>query len=242
MLSAVETQTNSIKLTTKKNHKMKKKFLLCLLPILFFSCKTAVHLPSVEKINASFGQENMEFIGFKNVERTHFLIKDFGVELERRHIAVNRQNFYMGVYSLQELEVYKPTMRYISFIDVEKLEYTHDDNVSYRPGLSLGGWMVAAFTCFTLFPVYIPMICAASPNETELTLNAEMKLYVYDTQKKEIVLTIPMSLEDSRIYEGQYMHKDTDMAGINDHYRTKLYNLLLVNFSKAYDFVKNINE
>ena len=80
------------------------------------SCSTALQgVQPVTRTQSHFGRENMEFIGFKNMKRGDVLLKDFGAELERRHIAVNRQKFYMGVYSLQELEIYKSSMRYIKF-------------------------------------------------------------------------------------------------------------------------------
>ena len=138
---------------------------IAVIAMAFASCSTPLKVAEVKPVmEKPYEKENMEFIGFKNANRNQALIKDFGAELERRHIALNRQDFYMGVYSLQELETYKSTMRYISFVDISRLRNVWNDNVYDKDGLELGGWIIAGVTCFTLFPVYIPMICASHKN------------------------------------------------------------------------------
>ena len=151
-----------------KNYKFLS--LLLVLCLALSRCMTALNVPLVQQKSQSFGKEKFEFIGFKNLPTKNKVLNDFGVELERAHIAVNRQDFYMGVYSFQELEVYKSTMRYVSFVDVEQISSTYNDGVSDNNGLAVGGWLVAGFTVFTLFPVYVPMICCADKNECELSV------------------------------------------------------------------------
>ena len=222
---------------------IKITFILFVSIFLLSACSTALQgVQPVTRTQSNFGQENMEFIGFKNIKRGNILLKDFGIELERRHIAVNRQNFYMGVYSLQELEIYKSSMRYITFIDVIKQSYTKNDAVSYNSALDLCGWLVAGITCFTLFPVYVPILCAANGNDCQIILNGEYHLYVYDTVNKEIILSLPLEVKEHDIYRGQYGHKDTNKEAVNNRYRNLLYNALLDVYSNAYNFVKNINE
>lgn len=214
----------------------------CCIAAIFSSCRSALSITPVTKMENFYGEENMEFIGFKNVEKNHYLLKDFGKELERSHIALNRQDFYMGVYSLQELEVYKASKRYVTFVDVLKLSSTYNDNVLNKPNLEITAYVIAGLTCFAGFPIYVPMLIASKPNKCKLSLQAEFKLYVYDTQKKEIVLSIPMSIDNSNIYKGSYLHKDTDRSAITQRDKTLLNNLLLENYSKAYNFITNINE
>lgn len=217
--------------------------LLSISIITLSSCSTALQgVQPINRTHSSFGEEKMEFIGFKNMRRGDMLLKDFGVELERRHIALNRQKFYMGVYSFQELESYKSSMRYVTFVDVIKHSFTKNDAVSYNGALDICGWVIAGISCFTLFPVYVPMLCAANGNDCQITLNGEYQLYVYDSIKKEIVLTTPIEIKEEEIYKGQYTHKDTDQEAVNDRYRNLLYNALLDAYSHAYNFVKNINE
>lgn len=214
-----------------------------LVALLFSSCHTAlVGVNTIQPIQCVQSKANMEFIGFKNARRNDVLLKDFGAELERNNIALNRQGFYMGVYSLQELETYKSTMRYLSFIDVVSQSYSKNDAIKDNDGLAIGGWLIAGLTCFALFPVYVPMMCCADANECLITLKGDYQLYVYDTKEKKIVLTQPITVEQSDRYKGQFTHKETDQEEVNKHYRTILYNALLENYAHAYDFVRNLNE
>ncbi len=204
------------------------------------SCHTALTVASVEPAAIkNYGKANMEFIGFKNTNRNKTLLKDFGAELERRNIAINRQNFYMGVYSFQELETYKPTMRYVTFVDISRLYDSWDDGIYDSDGLEVGAWLVAGITCFTLFPVYGPMFAAADKNYCKLDLLCHCTLHVYDTQKDEIVLSIPIEFQDTQILKGQYSHKKTDRDAVKRRSQTLLYNSLLPYFDRAYTFIKS---
>ena len=160
------------------------------------------------------------------------------MELERAHIAVNRQDFYMGVYSLQELEVYRSTLRYVSFLDIETISSTYNDNIKYNNNLYGWGWIVAGITLFTLPMVYIPMICCAHKNYCQLAVNLKCKLYVYDTVKKEIVITSPIDYYWSEVYKGQYRHKDTNRSAINESGKARIYNELLDYYVRAYNYVE----
>ncbi len=143
------------------------------------SCHSALKVTEVAPIETKqYQKPNMEFIGFKNTNRNKVLLKNFGAELERRNIALNKQDFYMGIYSFQELETYKPTMRYVSFIDISNLYDSWDDSIYDSDGLEFGGWFVAGLTCFTLFPVYWPMLAAADKNYCKLDLVCTCTLHV----------------------------------------------------------------
>lgn len=168
------------------------------------------------------------------------MFKEFGADLERNQIALNKQAFYMGVFSLQELESYKSTMRYISFIDVARHSYSHSDAINDNTGMEVAGWVVAALTGFTLIPVYVPLLCCADKNECQVTLKGEYILYVYDTQKKEVVFNSPVEVNESEIYKGQYSHKDTDQKAVNEHYKNILYNILLEHYANAYQYVQTL--
>lgn len=223
---------------------MNRLFLPLLLStlLLLSSCHTAlVGVTAVEPNRSQYGEENMEFIGFKNARKGDYLLKDFGAELERRHIATNHQKFYMGIYSLQELETYKSTMRYITFVDVVKQSFVKNDAYADSEGLYVGGWVVAGITCFTLFPVYAPMMAAADKNQCEITLKGEYNLYVYDTVEKKVVMTTPLTVDFRDVYKGEFSHKKTDVDAVNERYRNLLYNELLDAYSNAYNFVQKIN-
>lgn len=52
----------------------------------------------------------------------------------------------------------------------------------------------------------------------------------------------PIEIKQSDLYRGQFGHKETDKAAVNDRYKNLLFNTLLENYANAYNFVKNINE
>ncbi len=218
-----------------------KLIIFCILfGLLLSSCHSALTVTSVAPAETKpYQKPNMEFIGFKNTNRNKALLKNFGAELERRNIALNKQDFYMGVYSFQELETYKPTMRYVSFIDISSLYDSWDDSIYDSYDLEFGGWIIAGLTCFTLFPVYWPMLAAADKDYCKLDLGCTCTLHVYDTQKKEIVLSVPIEYSDTQILKGQYSHKDTDREAVKQRSRTLLYNDLLKYFERAYTFIQS---
>lgn len=228
-----------------------KNLNLCILAIIgvlcslsFSSCKTTALTVSETKLEQIdvFGNETMEFIGFKNLNKNNLFAKNYGQTLERVHLALNKQDYYMGIYSLQELAAYKSDKRYVAFVDVIKHQYSYNDNIDYNEGLALGGWLVAGFTVFTLFPVYVPMLCAAHKNTCLVTLNGSYVLYLYDTEKKEVALTIPMEINVQDKYKGQFLHKDTDKVAVQEHYKNLLFNLWNENFVKAYRFIEDLNK
>ena len=176
---------------------MKRLFYLAVAAILFSSCHTALHVTSVQRNYQTMASPNMEFIGLKNMNKNNPMFKDFGGDLERANIALNKQNFYMGMFSLQELETYKSTKRYITFVDVVRHTYSHSDAVHDNPDMEFAGWFIAGFTVFTLFPVYVPLLCAADKNDCQIALKGEYVLYVYDTVKKEVVFTSPFEITTS---------------------------------------------
>lgn len=224
---------------------MKLKYLLiAIASVALCACKTtALTVPVEQRIeHGNFGTEQMEFIGFKNVNKNNVFIKTYGQELERSHLAINKQDYYMGVYSLQELATYKSSKRYLAFIDVVTQQYLYNDAVADKPNLALGGWLIAGLTCFTLFPVYVPMICCSSKNECEMTLAGEYVLYLYDTTTNEIALTVPMSINVSERYKGQYSNNATNIRSIQDRYRTMLFNLWNENFVKAHRFIEDLEK
>ena len=208
--------------------------------LLFCSCHTALQVAQVQRNTPNMEKANMEFIGFKNINKHNIMFKDFATDLERSQIALNKQNFYMGVYSLQELETYKSSLRYITFIDVVRHAYSHNDAVHDKPGLELAGWFIGGLTVFTLVPVYVPMLCAGNQNECQIKLKGEYNLYIYDTEKKEIVYNSQIELNEDDIYQGQYSHKKTDKKAINERYKNILYNTLLEHYAKAYNYIASL--
>ena len=67
------------------------------------------------------------FDQWKAISETSSLRK-IGTTLQEKNIANDQSYAYFGIYSLQELELYKSRTRYVTFIEVVKNRYTVNDN------------------------------------------------------------------------------------------------------------------
>ena len=237
----------SLKSLTSRGNQKLILILLCTFSV-FYSGNLYARGPiknfnKTNQINSvPFGKEAMEFIGFKNrtnKKQMDHLLDGFGNRLEGAHIAVNKSDFYLGIYSFDELQLYKSTKKYVSFVDVDEFIYSFNDNYAYKSGMMFAGIYL---TCFGILPIGIPLWVAANPNKTQMHLKGEMKLYLYDTQKKEIVLATPLSFNYTDYYKGQYFHSKTDKEKIDNYYKIFLANLLLEKYVAMDNFIKNINE
>ena len=211
------------------------------------SCKTALQFSnSAHRRSFEFGHEPMEFLGFKNSYTTdsEFLDKkpffqSFGNKIEGFNIAVNRSDFYTGVYSFSEMERYHATKRYVSFIEVLKHKDMYDDRVGQNKGMMIAGAVIAGVTVFTLFPVYLPLLMCADGNECLLSLHGEYKLYVYDTQENEIVYANLFRIDDEVRCKGQYAHKNTNKEAVKEYTETVFFNALRDEYERAYHYLEN---
>ena len=220
----------------------KNKILLQVVAILITacmaSCRTALQITSTEppaQTNAT--SPTIDFIGFKNASRNNVMLQGFGPDLERRNIAYNSQNTYGGGFSLQEFAQYSAKCRYVVYIDVITHNYMPNDAIQYNGDLELWGWIVAGVSCFTLFPVYIPMFIAASPNDTQVQLSGKYSICLYDTSTRKIVQNWPYEISIRDDYKGEYYNSKTDRKKVDAYYQQKLYNVLLEGMMNAYDYI-----
>ncbi|MCQ2340224.1 MAG: hypothetical protein MJZ79_05550 [Paludibacteraceae bacterium] len=218
---------------------MKKHLcLICLMAVFYVlpSCKTytAVSVNTIEPYSVQQKSPKMDFLGFKNLSRYNELMVNFGEDLQKTQIAEDRTKFYLGRFDLQELSSYSGNHRYVSFVDVIRQNYTHSDIVDDNLDMKLAGWLIGSLTCFTLVPVYVPLLCCYKGNTTEVVLNAEYNLCVYDTEKKALVKSETISINQTERLNGRYSHKETDKKAVNLHYKTLLRNKLLEAFEKVY--------
>ncbi len=193
---------------------MKKSKLLTIfaLSVLLFGCAVPMQVSKVERKPVKMEKTNMEFIGFKNLDKNNFMFATFAQELENSNIADNRQHYYLGNYSLQDLQLYQSKKRYVTFIESIKSSYGHRD------------------------------IVVNKKDGTEISYIGLFTLYVYDTIDKSIVWTKTVKINEIDTYEGSYYHKDTDFLGIDAHYRNIVFNTLIDNYVVAYDFVHSLQK
>ena len=133
-------------------------------------------------------------------------------------------------------------MRYVAFADVSEVYSLYNDNIRDKQDLFTAGWIVAGISCFTLFPVYVPMVLAANQNYCQLDVCCNCTMYIYDTVAKEIVLSVPIAFRDTQVFKGQYRHKETDQLAVGDRARTLIYNELLTYFDRAYRFIEDLEK
>lgn len=218
---------------------MNKYFSLLCVVCFFASCHTALQVPLVERNTPLVETPNMEFVGFKNMNRNNMMFKEFGADLERTNIALNKQNYYMGAYSLTELENYKASMRYISFIDVVRHAYSHNDAINDNIDMYNAGIIIVSITVGTLFPVYVPLLCAWDKNDCEMMLKGEYNLIIYDTQDKKIILSSPFEVQYQELFKGQYGYKKTDTKQIDAQFKNMLYNEFFQQYVRAHQYLNS---
>lgn len=220
---------------------MRKILFVLGLVLCFASCKTsALMVPNVEKSNIAKMQSNMEFIGCKNISRSNFLLKGIGSELEVRGIASDASVSYRGIYSETELATYQSSKRYVTYIDVNQHAYKQNDDVHSNDDLYVAGLVIGGMTAFTLIPVYVPLLCASQKNDCEITLNVDYNIVVFDNITKRNVCIYPVTMDIKDLYTGKFSHRNTNQAEVNAHYKTVLFNAILAEYAKAWDYVNTL--
>lgn len=207
------------------------------------SCSTTLKMnKTINSEQLNYGKELMEFIGFKNsknINNVDWLLGSFGGTLSNAHIAVDKSKYYLGIYSFNELMKYKSEMRYISFVEIDNHTYSYNDNYGIKPGLYAVGVVLSC--TIALLPIGIPLMIAGSGNKCMIKLNGEYTIYVYDTQKQEIILTTPLKVNVSDVYKGQYLGRKSESSKVDEYYRIYLSNELLGKYKDAYMFIENLN-
>ncbi len=167
------------------------------------SCATAIKTPSVEltKIEAEVNSKpTMDFIGFKidsnilsatsndNDVLSEFaqakVIKDtkslrnLGFNLESSRIAKDNSSAYFGIYSLQELSIYKGFNRYATFVEVAQNKLILDDNSTSKKVLGgIGGGLLGEGVILTI----CGMACKNMNFDKDTYSNAKTLNNTYDS-------------------------------------------------------------
>jgi len=222
--------------------KIKFGLFILLSMLAFLSCQTEMRLINQEKpmdVESSFTIPDMEFIGFKgNGNFGQLVDKDvegilktkafsrLGGDLQLAGIAVDQREAYFGIYSLQELETYKNTKRYVTFVDMSDFSLTYKDNYMSKSrvaGQVLTGMIVTA---------PIGVILWAQPYKTELHLEATCKIIVYDSQTKTVKGTRNVYVNRSDTYKGLWWKtSEENKQNIYNNYGTVLANEILKEYS-----------
>ena len=175
----------------------------------FLSCQTEMTLINQEKpidMESSFTIPDMEFKGNGNFGQlvdkdVEVILKTkafsrLGGDLQLAGIAVDQREAYFGIYSLQEIETYKNTKRYVTFVDMSDFSLTYKDN--YMSGSRVAGQVLTGM----VVTAPIGLILWSQPYKTELHLEATCKIIVYDSQTKTVKGTRNVYVNRSDTYKG----------------------------------------
>lgn len=156
---------------------MKHFIILSCACALLTSCATTIKTPNVEltKIETELNSTpQMDFIGFKvdsnilsTTQENDSVMSEFdqakaikdtkalrnlGYTLESARIAQDRSYGYFGIYSLQELELYKSSHRYVTFVEVAQSKFNWDDNkTAQKVRAGIGGGLLGEGLFCTIF-------------------------------------------------------------------------------------------
>ena len=96
------------------------------------------------------------FDQWKAINQTDAL-RNMGTTLQNKNIAIDKSFAYFGIYSLQELELYKSQSRYVTFIEVAKNQYTINDNGNSKNWFgAFGGASLGSGLLFNILGAAIP--------------------------------------------------------------------------------------
>ena len=232
-----------------RRRKMKTKRIIIIstaLSILLTACHTPLYIAPIEKLQGDFGAPNMDFIGFVNSPRDEKCIKmvqNFGRELEKNNIAVNKQVYSLGsTFDLENLKNIQSTTRYVSFVNILDSKIKYNDEISDNIPMVRAGWWVAILTLFTLYYVYVPLMLAGDKDECQQRITFNGELCIYDTYQHQLVNVIPIDVNYMQIYKGQHDNKHTNCRVLEASERNILTNALLDNYAQAHAFVQQLIE
>jgi len=227
--------------------KAKQIIVICTaMSILFTACKTPLYIAPIERIEGNFGNPNMEFIGFINTPRDEkciYLLQDFGRELERNKIAVNRQEYSLGsTFGLEQLANLSSEKRYVSFVNILDSKVKYNDDISDNIPMVRAGWWIAILTIFTTPFLYVPLMVAGDKNDCQQQVKFNAELCIYDTHQKQLVNIIPIEINHKQIYKGQFENEKTNHRSLEASEKRVLQNALIEYFGHAYDYIQKLME
>ena len=187
------------------------------------------------KVEQSSAIPDMEFIGFKGYE-TSLNLKEmkkvsnfdkFGSSLQFGGIAVDASYGYFGIYSLQELGVYKNTKRYVTFVEVADFSITHAKK-DYKSDCG---------TCCNGTPL-------EANQKTIVEFDIVCNIYVYDSKTKSVAYKKDLRISrkdecDGWVRAGSGEDEKT-WLNVLKYYGVTTVNELLGEYKNVYTFIKNL--
>lgn len=188
-----------------------------------------------------------------------YILRNFGNTLQNSGIATDKSFSYFGIYSLQEMELYKSDNRYVTFVEFASTKMNIKDSRYSKEiwgniaACSFGGGLPllicgAAFKDYgDLFQSYIGLgigfniigvisgIVALTPSKTQIDFQGSYNVYVYDTLTKAIVRKDTVSVNQKEEFEGSITYNEDSKEVVNEYLSKIVTNSLL----QKYDEISN---
>lgn len=190
------------------------------------------------------------------------IIGKFGARLEDRNFATDKSYAYFGIYSLQELELYKSQTRYVTFVQVNKNSLTWDGKDTRGRWGACGSLLLGTGILYNALGASLPsetvdgksnsgtksayqvigigcdltgliMLCAAAQKvTTKFNYQGDFDIFIYDTVNKEVLKRYPVTMYKTEDFNGFY--QDSDKSKVANYFGTLVSNTLLVEYEKLF--------
>lgn len=208
-----------------------------------------------------------EFDQARAIKNTESL-KKLGYILENYGIAEDKSSNYFGIYSLQEMELYKSNHRYATFVEVASSKLDYEDNKGSKvilgsigasfiggglPLLVFGGMYKDDIYAKSLAKTYLVtgiglsavgtgfIIPALTPSKTKVNFNGVYNIYVYDTATKSLINKEAVSVNISETFKGSYTYDEASKNVVTDYISRIVSNNILEKYEEIHAWLNRRN-
>ncbi|MDE5898650.1 MAG: hypothetical protein K2H09_05235 [Treponemataceae bacterium] len=220
----------------------------------------------IKLVNDAFSRGGKKlFVGASPLDQWKSIVKTSGIRdvgklLQDRNIAIDKSFAYFGIYSLQELELYKSQYRYVTFVEVAENKFVYKDNGYSKQMWGIaGGSLLSSGAILTILGIALPAesesdasfkkVCtgfgigldaaglisscvALAPSKTKGTFVGLYNVYVYDTKTKEIIRKDAVSVLSEDTFKGSYNHGSESQSVVLEYYSKIIANAILAKYDE----------
>lgn len=197
-------------------------------------------------------------------------LRQLGSELENSNIANNKSDAYFGIYSLQELELYKTNSRYVTFVEVAKNKLNYNSNektstvlASVGAGFLGGGLPILGLglryennddkNLASLGKTYkglgigfsivggIFCLSALYPSKTSIDFSGIYNVYLYDAKEKALIRKDAVTVNLSECFSGSYSYDESSKDIVHEYISKNIANELLKKYEELNKWIRTRN-
>lgn len=186
-------------------------------------------------------------------------LKKLGYILENSGIAEDKSSSYFGIYSLQEMELYKSKHPYVTFVEVAQSKLLYEENKRVKSAFgAIAGSLIAVGLPIAItgasyknspqnkdianplmgmgigFSIggLIAAIPALTPSKTDVTFSGVYNIYIYDSQKKAIIRKDAVSVNYKKKFDGSYSYDDASKEIVTNYTSRIVANEILKKYNE----------